>query len=320
MFSRALAMRSLTVVLGTPAEYGRPAKLPGHEVRGHVRRHRVRLVASGRHRHRRGRRGRRVRLVVDRRARRRPIGLRVAVPVRPERQDGRRGGGVRPARPADLADVVAAHTERIKLATGVLVLPQRNVVVTAKEIATLDHLSGGRVALGIGVGWLAEEFAALGVPFKERGARMDEYIDVLRELWSPANDPEKSTVGGRFVSLRGLHHAAAPDQRDRAARDRRPLGGGGQAAGRRGDGFFPGGGTIDELDGDVRHRARRGRGRRARPRRDRALQRRRAAGTEARRPHRAARRDRRHPHGRRRRHLPDELPGIGEDLVSRFGP
>src|SRR5215203_596941 len=97
---------------------------------------------------------------------------------------------------------VAARTERIRLGTGVLVLPQRNVVVTAKEIATLDHLAGGRVTLGVGVGWLAEEFAALGVPFKERGARMDEYIDVLRELWSPSGDPEKATVDGRFVSFK----------------------------------------------------------------------------------------------------------------------
>ena len=61
---------------------------------------------------------------------------------------------------------VAARTETIRLATGVLVLPQRNVVVIAKEIATLDHLSAGRVTLGVGVGWLVEEFSALGVPFR----------------------------------------------------------------------------------------------------------------------------------------------------------
>jgi probable F420-dependent oxidoreductase len=141
----------------------------------------------------------------------------------------------------------AAHTARIKLATGVLVLPQRNAVVTAKEVATLDHLSGGRVVLGVGVGWLAEEFAALGVPFNERGARMDEYIDVLRELWSPGGDPEKSTVDGRFVSF---------DQcimRPRPAHGTVPIVIGGHSpaaarrAGRRGDGFFPGGGTMEEL-------------------------------------------------------------------------
>src|SRR6185436_6464056 len=95
----------------------------------------------------------------------------------------------------------AAKTDRIKLATGVLVLPQRNVVITAKEIATLDHLSAGRVTLGVGVGWLAEEFAALGVPFNERGARMDEYTDTLRELWAETADTEKSTVDGRFVTF-----------------------------------------------------------------------------------------------------------------------
>src|SRR4029079_9787770 len=94
----------------------------------------------------------------------------------------------------DLTDTLICVTgapgprDRVRPATGVMVLPQRNVVVTAKEVATLDHLSGGRVTLGVGVGWLAEAFAALGVPFGERGARMDEYIDVMRELWSPAND------------------------------------------------------------------------------------------------------------------------------------
>jgi probable F420-dependent oxidoreductase len=142
---------------------------------------------------------------------------------------------------------VAASTERIRLATGVLVLPQRNVVITAKEIATLDHLSSGRVTLGVGVGWLAEEFAALGVPFHERGARMDEYIDVLRELWAPSGDPEKSTVAGKFVNF------ADCIMKPRPANGTVPIVIGGHSlpaakrAGRRGDGFFPGGGTIEEL-------------------------------------------------------------------------
>ena len=64
---------------------------------------------------------------------------------------------------------VGAHTTTLRLATGVLILPQRNPVVLAKEVATLDRLSKGRVTLGIGVGWLREEFDALGVPFAERG-------------------------------------------------------------------------------------------------------------------------------------------------------
>lgn len=78
---------------------------------------------------------------------------------------------------------VAAVTERIKLATGIVVMPQRNPVVTAKEVATLDHLSGGRVILGVGAGWLREEFEAIGVPFHDRGTRLDDYIEAMRSLW-----------------------------------------------------------------------------------------------------------------------------------------
>ena len=77
---------------------------------------------------------------------------------------------------------IAAATTKIRLATGILILPQHNPVLAAKQIATLDHLSHGRVLLGVGVGWLREEFAALSVPFAERGARMDECIAAMREL------------------------------------------------------------------------------------------------------------------------------------------
>src|SRR2546423_10592319 len=92
---------------------------------------------------------------------------------------------------------VAATTSKIKLATGILILPQHNPVLAAKQIATLDHLSGGRMLLGIGIGWLREEFATLGVPFEERGARADEYMAAMRELWSA----EKPSFKGRFVSF-----------------------------------------------------------------------------------------------------------------------
>ena len=78
---------------------------------------------------------------------------------------------------------VAGATSTIRLATGILILPQRNPVVLAKEIATLDQLSGGRVELGVGVGWLEEEFDAIGVPFRERGKRTDDHIEALRALW-----------------------------------------------------------------------------------------------------------------------------------------
>jgi probable F420-dependent oxidoreductase len=79
---------------------------------------------------------------------------------------------------------VAAVTERIRLGTSVLVLPMRHPLPLAKELATLQNLSGGRLILGAGVGWLEPEFAALGVPFKERGRRMDEGIAMMRAVWS----------------------------------------------------------------------------------------------------------------------------------------
>jgi probable F420-dependent oxidoreductase len=78
----------------------------------------------------------------------------------------------------------AAHSERITLATGILLLPEHNPLLIAKQAATLDLLSGGRFALGVGIGWSAEEFAALGIPFGRRGARTDEYIAAIRTVWS----------------------------------------------------------------------------------------------------------------------------------------
>jgi probable F420-dependent oxidoreductase len=78
---------------------------------------------------------------------------------------------------------LAACTKSVRLGTAMLLLPQRNPVYVAKEVSSLDWLSGGRVDLGIGVGWLKEEFEALGVPWERRGVRTDEYIEVLRTLW-----------------------------------------------------------------------------------------------------------------------------------------
>jgi probable F420-dependent oxidoreductase len=130
---------------------------------------------------------------------------------------------------------VAAATTTIKIATGILILPQHNPVLAAKQIATLDHLSGGRVLLGIGVGWLREEFAAFGVPFQERGARTDEYIAAMRELWSA----EKPTFRGRFVAFKKAYCLPQP------VKKLVPIivGGHSEAAARRagrvGDGFFP---------------------------------------------------------------------------------
>ena len=78
---------------------------------------------------------------------------------------------------------LAARTTTVRLGTAMLLLPQRNPVYTAKEVSSLDRLSHGRVDLGIGVGWLKEEFDALNVPWEKRGARTDEYLEVLRTLW-----------------------------------------------------------------------------------------------------------------------------------------
>ena len=79
---------------------------------------------------------------------------------------------------------ISAVTERIGLGTGVLVLPQRQPALVAKQVATLDVLSGGRVRLGVGVGWQRSEYESLGVPFEERGRRIDEAITLMRRYWT----------------------------------------------------------------------------------------------------------------------------------------
>jgi probable F420-dependent oxidoreductase len=138
---------------------------------------------------------------------------------------------------------VAAATSRINLATGILILPQRNPVVLAKELATLDHLAGGRMLLGIGVGWLEEEFDAIGVPFAERGRRTDEYVAAMRALWTQ----EKATFHGDFVGFDDCI------MRPRPAHGTIPVHIGGHTdvaarrAGRLGDGFFPGKGSHEAL-------------------------------------------------------------------------
>ena len=104
---------------------------------------------------------------------------------------------------------VASITTSLRLATGILILPQRNPVVLAKELATLDHLSGGRVELGIGVGWLEEEFAALGVPWARRGARTDEYVGAMRALWAS----DGADFDGEFASFHRVSSNPKPVHR-----------------------------------------------------------------------------------------------------------
>jgi probable F420-dependent oxidoreductase len=85
--------------------------------------------------------------------------------------------------PLILFGFLASVTSKIRLATGILLLPEHNPVVVAKAVASIDVLSGGRFTLGVGVGWSAEEFASLGVPFEGRGARAAEYVEAMRVLW-----------------------------------------------------------------------------------------------------------------------------------------
>ncbi|WP_165423040.1 LLM class F420-dependent oxidoreductase [Ktedonosporobacter rubrisoli] len=103
---------------------------------------------------------------------------------------------------------VAAITHTLKLVTGVIILPQRQPLVLAKEIATLDHLSGGRVMAGFGVGFLEPEFEALGVPFAERGARTDEYLEAMLAIWSQ----DHPAYHGRFVSFANIQAYPRPLQ------------------------------------------------------------------------------------------------------------
>ena len=104
---------------------------------------------------------------------------------------------------------LAALTSRIRLGTGICLVPQRNPVYVAKEVATADWLSGGRVDFGVGVGWLAEEFAAVGVPFAERGLRCRSYLEVCKRLWC---DPV-SAYEDRFYRLPACRAYPKPVQR-----------------------------------------------------------------------------------------------------------
>lgn len=105
---------------------------------------------------------------------------------------------------------LAAVTTRIRLGTSVLVLPLRNPFVAAKQVATLDRLSGGRVVLGVGAGWQETEYANVGVPFAERGARLDESITLLRALWRGETSFDGATFGFEYGVLEPKPHGEIP--------------------------------------------------------------------------------------------------------------
>ncbi len=138
----------------------------------------------------------------------------------------------------------AAITKRLRLATGIVILPQRHPLYLAKEAATLDVLSGGRLMLGVGSGWLKEEFDALGIDFSTRGLRTDEGIQAMRALWRD----HPSSFHGKFFNFGPVASFPKPVQKGGVPIH---IGGHTAAAVRRaaayGDGFFPAIGEAAKL-------------------------------------------------------------------------
>ncbi len=137
--------------------------------------------------------------------------------------------------PLEWLSFVAACTDKIKLATGILILPLHSPIIIAKRVATLDAMSGGRLELGVGLGWQKEEFAAVNVPYNERAARTDETIVAMRKLWT-----------GQPVSFEGKHFKFSRLILDTLPAQKNVpilIGGSTEAAAKRagklGDGFYP---------------------------------------------------------------------------------
>jgi len=186
--------------------------------------------------------------------------------------------------PLELLAFLAAVTDSLVLATGILVLPEHNPLILAKRLATIDVLSGGRMRLGIGVGWMREELEAVGIDFDTRGARTDEMIDAMRALWSgdeasfagdffsferAVSRPQPLQAGGVPIHVGG-HSKAAARRAGRVADGFQPLGLDGDAlverlalmrataldAGRDPEAIeLSLGGLLDTLDGDAIARA-----------------------------------------------------------------
>jgi probable F420-dependent oxidoreductase len=174
-----------------------------------------------------------------------PLGYRSQYPYTKDgRMPGRDDSPI--ADPLMSLAYAAALTEKLRLATGIVILPQRHPVYVAKEVATLDVLSRGRAILGVGIGWLEEEFDVIGVPFRERVARSEESVRAIRSLWSEA--PE--SFAGDFFSWNPVESNPKPVQKPGVPI---VIGGYVEAAARRaariGDGFFPARGGFKTLPG-----------------------------------------------------------------------
>ena len=163
----------------------------------------------------------------------------------PYNETGRLPGDMGMAWPGPLAwlTFIGGVTTKLRLITGVLVLPQHNPLILAKHLVTIGYLTEGRLELGIGVGWLQEEFDALGVPFERRGARMDEYIKLMRALWAD----DDASFSGEFLSFHKINCSPKPFN------GRVPIiiGGHSSLAAKRaahlGDEFLPATGTQTEI-------------------------------------------------------------------------
>ena len=103
----------------------------------------------------------------------------------------------------------AGATDRLRMAVSVIVLPQRNPVLLAKQLATIDNISGGRLTVGVGIGWMREEFQALAAPFEHRGARSDEYLQLMKALWTQ----DAPSFNGKYYTLATVNFLPKPAQK-----------------------------------------------------------------------------------------------------------
>ncbi len=144
---------------------------------------------------------------------------------------------------------IASATSRIELGTSVIVLPYRNPLVLAKSVSSLDALSGGRVVLGVGSGWLKGEFEALGVDYARRGRMTDEYIEIMKELWTS----DSPSYEGEYFSFTGIRFEPKPVRKPHppvwvGGESRRSI----ERAVTHGDGWHPVGLAPEELAAKAR--------------------------------------------------------------------
>ncbi|MBV1904549.1 MAG: LLM class F420-dependent oxidoreductase [Pseudomonadales bacterium] len=172
-----------------------------------------------------------------------PVGFKSKYPYS---KDGDFPGGESASFPDPLVALsyAAGMTKKLRLATGIMILPQRNPLYVAKEWASLDVLSRGRAMMGVGIGWLQEEMEAVGIPFKERAARTEEAAMALRSLWK--EEPE--AFNGKYYNWPAVQSNPSPVQKPGV-----PIivGGNVEGAARRaarvGDGFYPASGSLKTL-------------------------------------------------------------------------